>query len=590
MLFGHGGDDLLRGGVGRDLLKGGGGDDVLVGVERPAKRDRLYCGDGYDVVWPGRRDTIDLSCEEVGRPDTVEQPAAINDKVTVVEDSGSVVIDVLANDTGPAPLTVDSVTQPEHGETGASATSVSYVPDPDFCGPDLFTYTISGGSTATVILDVTCVDDAPEAVDDSAVGDENGPLIDVFVVANDTDRDGGPIAVSSVTDPEHGSSAIESSQHVTYAPDQEFCGTDHFDYTLEGGSTATIDVVISCMQRFTSLAVGDRYVCGITGDGIAMCKGDNSFGRLGDGTTTSRAHPVAVDAPEDVRFTQLSAGPYHTCGLSSTGDVYCWGSNSYGQIGDGSTTGRLSPSVVSNPDGVTFKRIIVGDRETCALTAAGAAYCWGRNSNGQVGDGTFTDRAVPSRVLAPDDVAFLELSAGGSHTCGLADTGQVYCWGYNDDGRLGDGTQVDQPVPVAVRTPPNAYLAHVTVGRLHSCAMTGSGKAWCWGANLNGELGDGTTTYRSTPTAVIAIDGVDFTSITAGESHTCALAATGRAYCWGANSREEVGDGTTIDRLSPTLSDRYPDVTFTSIDATAARTCALSDTARTYCWRAPFWE
>jgi hypothetical protein len=193
-------------------------------------------------------------------------------------------------------------------------------------------------------------------------------------------------------------------------------------------------------------------------------------------------------------------------------------------------------------------------------------------------------------VLVPEDVAFLELSVGGSHTCGLVDTGQVYCWGYNDDGRLGDGTQIDQPVPVAARTPPNAHLAHVTLGRLHSCAMTGSGKAWCWGANLNGELGDGTTTYRSTPTAVVAIDGVNFTTITAGDSHTCALAATGRAYCWGANSREQVGDGTIIDRLSPTLSDRYPDVTFTSIDATGARTCALSDTARTYCWRAPFWE
>ena len=589
ILLGRGGDDVLRGGAGRDLLKGGGGDDVIDGRERPAKRDRIYCGAGHDVVRPGPRDVVDISCEEVVRPEPEVQPVAVVDRVTVAEDSGSTVIDVLANDTGPGLLTVQSVTQPDHGVATSSDTQVSYSPDPDACGPDLFTYTITGGSEGTVILDVQCVDDPPEAVDDTAVGQENGPEVLVFVVANDTDRDGGPIKVVSVTSPAHGTSAVDGEQLVTYLPAQEFCGSDEFEYTLEGGSTATVHVEVECMARFTSLAVGAQYVCGLTDVGEALCKGDNQYGRLGDGTTTRRAHPTAVDAPEGVRFTQLAADDVHTCGLSSTGIVYCWGDNSWGQVGDGTTTGRLSPTAAARPEGVTFTQIAVGDHHTCALAASGAAYCWGENLNGQVGDGTFTDRTVPTRVLVPEDLGFVELSTGGSHTCGIADTGQVHCWGYNDDGRLGDGTNVDQPVPVVARTPARATLAHVTVGRLHSCAMSAGGKAWCWGANLNGELGDGTTTYRSSPSAVIPVEGVDLTSITAGDGHTCALAASGQPFCWGSNSREQVGDGTVIDRLSPTLSNRYPGVTFTDIDATGMRTCGLSDTARTYCWRSPFW-
>lgn len=265
-------------------------------------------------------------------------------------------------------------------------------------------------------------------------------------------------------------------------------------------------------------------------------------------------------------FVAVSAGGAHSCGMTSTGTLYCWGSNSHGQLGDGTTTDRSTPVPVGG--GLTFSYASTGGSHTCGVTPAGDAYCWGLNDHGQLGDGTTADRTSPVLVagglrfggLAP---GLPVLSAGASHTCGLVPnpSGEpfAYCWGLNDHGQLGDGTRNNQrtsPAPVAAAAGYGLgplQIDAVSAGGSHSCGLNyDTGVDVCWGANSYGQLDDGTTTDRASP---IRIRGGFNPRITTGAAHTCAIATVpvegSRSltplYCWGANGNGQLGVGTTID-------------------------------------------
>jgi hypothetical protein len=229
--------------------------------------------------------------------------------------------------------------------------------------------------------------------------------------------------------------------------------------------------------------------------------------------------------------------------------VLCWGANSSGQLGDGTTTGRLTPVPVS---GLTdsVKTVAVGRYHTCALTTSGGVLCWGYNKEGQLGDGTTTDRLTPDAVsgLAGGVAA---VSTHAYHACALTTgAGVLLCWGDNERGQLGDGTTIDRLTPVVVSALPLG-VGGVSVGGAHTCAVTTAGDLLCWGYNGDGRVGDGTTTDRSTPTAVSGLDG-GVAAVAAGGLHTCALTRGGAVACWGFNGLGAVGDGTTTDRWTPT--------------------------------------
>jgi alpha-tubulin suppressor-like RCC1 family protein len=226
-----------------------------------------------------------------------------------------------------------------------------------------------------------------------------------------------------------------------------------------------------------------------------------NVGQLGDGTTTDRSLPVLVAG--GVSFAAVSTGFRHTCAVTDAGAAYCWGLNSSaGQLGDGTETDRSSPVLVAG--GLEVAAVSAGDFHTCGVTAAGAAYCWGANGDGQLGDGTTTSRSTPVRVVG--DVSFATMSAGGFHTCGATAAGAAYCWGGNV-GQLGDGTTTSQSGPVRVAG--DVSLAAVHAGGsgqalgYHTCGLTAAGVAYCWGQNARGQLGDGTRTNRSTPVPVV---------------------------------------------------------------------------------------
>jgi alpha-tubulin suppressor-like RCC1 family protein len=218
-------------------------------------------------------------------------------------------------------------------------------------------------------------------------------------------------------------------------------------------------------------------------------------------------------------------------------------------IGCGGGTGP-STSVSSPP----FAAVSAGGYYTCGVTATGAAYCWGNNSIGGLGDGTTTERLTPVRVAG--GVSFAAVSEGIGHTCAVTAAGAAYCWGSNDRGELGDGTRTGpqqcsifacSTTPVAVAG--GVSFAAVSAGEFHTCGVTAGGAAYCWGDNTFGQLGDGTTTFPSSP--VLVAGGVIFAAVSAGSFHTCGVTAAGAAYCWGYNGYGQLGNGTTTNRLTP---------------------------------------
>jgi alpha-tubulin suppressor-like RCC1 family protein len=198
-----------------------------------------------------------------------------------------------------------------------------------------------------------------------------------------------------------------------------------------------------------------------------------------------------------VSFVEISAGVFHTCGRTQNNAVYCWGDNYFGEVGDGTTTGRLIPTLVTG--GISFVEIRTGAAHTCGRTQNGAVYCWGNSNSGELGDGTRTNRLVPTPVTG--GISFVEISLGWAHSCGRTQSGAVYCWGDNDfGGQLGDGTTTDRLTPTPVVG--GISFVEISAGGLHSCGRTQNGVVYCWGRNTDGELGDGTTTTRLVPTLV----------------------------------------------------------------------------------------
>jgi alpha-tubulin suppressor-like RCC1 family protein len=364
--------------------------------------------------------------------------------------------------------------------------------------------------------------------------------------------------------------------------------------------------------------------CALKEDGGVECWGNNKYGQLGDGTDEIRTSPVQVSGL-DAGAARIAVGWNHACAVAVTGEMLCWGWNYYGQLGDGTKTSRLQPARVA---GLTddVESIGVGWAHTCVVTGRSGVRCWGRNENGQLGDGTLVDSPAPVTVsgwivstptptptstltptytLTPTSaatptptvtatevtptqppVSALQAADGAiatkvSSTCALTTTGGVKCWGYNAFGQLGDGTRVDRLTPVDVIGIPSDVSA-VAMGYAHACVLTETGGVLCWGENYDGQLGDGTIVDHLTPMSVSGLES-GIIGVKAGKWHNCALTETGGVKCWGTNHRGMCGDGTTTDRRTAV------DVVGLSSGVVALalgrqHSCALMDDGEIKCW------
>lgn len=272
----------------------------------------------------------------------------------------------------------------------------------------------------------------------------------------------------------------------------------------------------------------------------------------------------------------ISVGGAYTCAVVGPGSVYCWGNNIYGQIGTGNGVASVDPLPISGLPGTPIDALSAGRGHACVLTQ-GDLWCWGLNQYGQLGDGTLVDSHEAVRVQGVNGAA-TRIASGDYHTCAVIG-GALKCWGNNFYGQLGNGNDQDTAVPVAVAAP-GGSVSQVSTGALHSCAVI-DGAAWCWGENLSGQLGDGNPVVaRYTPVAVANL-GNTVSEVSAALTHTCAR--TGSAlYCWGDNDYGELGLGDVLPRLAPTLVDDFPLATL-GIATGTLHTCARGPTG-VYCW------
>jgi uncharacterized repeat protein (TIGR02543 family) len=334
---------------------------------------------------------------------------------------------------------------------------------------------------------------------------------------------------------------------------------------------------VTGLGGMTAIAAGLYHMCALATGGSVKCWGYNAYGALGDGTTTKRYSPSDVTGL-DGGVMAIAGGGYHACALTNGGGVKCWGYNAAGQLGDGTNTSRYAPvDVTGLGSGVTL--VAVGWRRTCALTISGGMKCWGSNAVGGLGDGTTYMRRTPVDVTGLSS-GVTGIAVGDSHTCALTVGGGVKCWGYNDDGELGDSTTISRLTPVNV-TGLGSGVTAIAAGDYHTCALTSGGGVKCWGDNSSGQLGDRTQTTRYSPVDVFGL-GSGVTAIAAGTAHTCAL-INGGVRCWGFNGAGNLGDGTTVDKYMPV------EVTGlgSSVSAIAAgyyHTCALTNAGGIKCW------
>lgn len=276
------------------------------------------------------------------------------------------------------------------------------------------------------------------------------------------------------------------------------------------------------------------------------------------------------------RAVAVSGGAHHTCALTEAGGVKCWGWNGNGQLGDGTTTDHLTPVRLNLRQ---VEAIAAGPGHTCASTAK-AGLCWGDNYFGELGDGTTTDRSAPVVYALESGIAVIN-TGGYGHSCDVTRSGRARCWGLNGSGQLGDGTTTDHLTPELVIGLRSAVA--LAEGDLHTCALTESGGVKCWGWNQYGQLGDGTTTDRHSPTAVRA------TAIAAGYAHTCALIATVAIKCWGVNGDGQLGDGTTSQRNIAGFVRTFQHGGAVAIAAGNEHNCAVTESGGVKCWGRNQW-
>jgi len=313
-----------------------------------------------------------------------------------------------------------------------------------------------------------------------------------------------------------------------------FCWGANDQDQLGSGTSASdsVPVLVNSNVAFASVGTGGMNSCGLSTGGAVYCWG-NLQGTL-------ESVPVLVPAAQS--FTTLAVGYEDACALTSAGAAYCWGNNVHGAIGDSTT--NPSPTPVAVRGGHTFTAMTVGADYTCGLATGGTAYCWGYNTSGQLGNGTLNPALVPT--LVSGGLVFSTIKAGAGHACGLSG-GAAYCWGNNFAGQTGDTAPAGRDsVPIAVTG--GLTFSAIVPGATHTCARSASA-SYCWGDNAFGALGSAAFS-GPTPTAVTG--GLTFSALAGGTFRSCGLVSGGQVYCWGHNNTGAIGDGTTTDRSTPT--------------------------------------
>jgi alpha-tubulin suppressor-like RCC1 family protein len=344
---------------------------------------------------------------------------------------------------------------------------------------------------------------------------------------------------------------------------------------LGDGSTTTnknTPVKVSGLSNISMIAAGKSHSLALKNDGSVWAWGENQNGQLGDGTNTNKTTPVQVSNLFNVSM--IVAGDYYSLALKDDSSVWTWGYNYYGQLGDGSTTNKNTPIKVTGLFNVTM--VAVGDRHSLVLKNDGSVWAWGYNGSGQLGDGSTTNKFTPVQVPELSNVTMI--ATGEHHSMVLTDNDLVWAWGNNHYGQLADGSTIDRSSPVKVTCLSNVSL--IAAGISHSLALKDDGSIWAWGSNYYGQLGDGTTQNKSSPIQLSGISSV--TSITAGKYYSLAIKKNGSIWAWGYNYYGQLGDGRTKEICSPMQVSGLSHVTM--ISAGETHSLAINEDSSVRAW------
>jgi alpha-tubulin suppressor-like RCC1 family protein len=342
---------------------------------------------------------------------------------------------------------------------------------------------------------------------------------------------------------------------------------------VDGGTTGASELgAAGSGVPFVQVAVGKESTCAIRSDSSLWCWGGNSNKQLLLPSTLNRLTPVAVGV--GAIWNQVACGQSHSCGISNQAALSCWGNNGTGQLGAAPASAGGQADVPGGP----WQSVATGLYQTCAIKQDGTLWCWGDNTNGTLGTGDTNPSAVPFQVTGQ---GWNQVSSNYLHTCAVRTDGTLWCWGLNANLEAGTTSQFPwSPVQLAGTT-----WTQVTTGLYHTCAIKTDGTLWCWGGNLSGQLGnDGIPVLPTSQTSdPVQVTGTTWQSVSAGQSHTCAIMLDGTLWCWGSNTSGQLGDN-TLDSKSTPVAVGTSGQTWAMVAAGVTHTCALAMGGSLWCW------